>query len=243
MIDKISKLLAKAERTDNPQEAEVFTAKAMELMMKWSIDEAMLASHRKDSGKVDEIIQINIPVRGVYYAAHTILAHQVGTGFGFRTIRLPRGYDDDKSVKERVAWVGFESDIATAQLLYTSILIQLEKALKAFVKERGDQFSRLTASEKYITRRSFIYGFSDTIGTRIMEMRTKTTEATEGAALVLYDRSSLIDAWVAERYSLRKARSSSHRISSGGYGGGVKAGERANLATKSVPGSRKALGR
>lgn len=48
-IDKIQKLLAKAERASTPEEGETFYAKAQELMAKWAIDDAMLRANKQSS--------------------------------------------------------------------------------------------------------------------------------------------------------------------------------------------------
>src|SRR5688572_14589877 len=44
MLDRVRALLAKAESTDFPEEAETYTAKAQQLMARYSIDQALLAA-------------------------------------------------------------------------------------------------------------------------------------------------------------------------------------------------------
>ena len=47
----IRSLLAKAEATDYPEEAEAFFAKASELISRWAIDEAMIWAGEDRSGR------------------------------------------------------------------------------------------------------------------------------------------------------------------------------------------------
>lgn len=245
ILSKITKLLAKAEGTSNPHEAETFTAKAMELMMKWSIDEAMLAAHRGATSEPAKIVQIFVPIRGIYHAAHLALAHQVGKAFGFRTIRVgPDYWGTDRTVKDRIVWIGFENDVATAQLLYTSLLVQLDSALRAFVKSIGPAFKGLSPQDKFVSRRSFIYGFADEVGVRITELRQTAVTSTPGAGLVLANRDHLVDDFTESLYpNLQKGRRSTNRVSGYGYSGGKVAGGQANLATQAVTGARREIGR
>src|SRR5688572_5573226 len=73
IIDKITKLLAKAEST-TPEEAEALTAKATELMMRWSIDEAVIEARRVGAGKVDQVVEKKIWVSGIYWKANRDIA-------------------------------------------------------------------------------------------------------------------------------------------------------------------------
>src|SRR5690606_31701227 len=50
-LDTIRALLAKAEATDFPEEAEAFFAKASELISRWAIDEALLWAGADASGR------------------------------------------------------------------------------------------------------------------------------------------------------------------------------------------------
>lgn len=60
MKDKIAKLLAKAERTDNEHEAETFTASAHKLMLAYGIELAELES--AGEVKPEEIVEVYRPL-------------------------------------------------------------------------------------------------------------------------------------------------------------------------------------
>lgn len=96
-IDKVLKLLAKAESTTEA-EAEALTAKAAELMMREAIDEAMLA---KAQGKtLDEIITRKFTFERSYALPMQQLAFAIGRGHGFKL--LQGGYGGTKTA----TWVG-----------------------------------------------------------------------------------------------------------------------------------------
>jgi hypothetical protein len=62
MLDKVRKLLAKAERAGTEHEAEAFTAKAQELILRYAIDEAML--QRKGEKQSEQIVARTVYVEG-----------------------------------------------------------------------------------------------------------------------------------------------------------------------------------
>lgn len=250
MLDRITKLLAKAESTNHPAEAEALTAKATELMMKWAISDAMLAGHRGADEAKDEVVQVVINLEGTYWQAHLALASAVGSAFDFKRVRLHATdrYEDGKRIKihERLAWVGFKSDIEKAQLLYASLLLQAGSAVKTYGREHKAYLSSLGGMDKYIARRSFLFGFAERVGHRLVEMRRTSVEETPGAGLVLVDRQRQVSDRFGEMYPrLGRARASQLSGNMNGSRAGRDAGSRANLgsAAGAVKGGPLALGR
>src|SRR5262249_56557754 len=74
MLDRVRALLAKAESTEFPEEAEAFTAKAQELMARYSIDHALLAA---DTGAADQPTGIRVGIDNPYEAAKALLLQEV----------------------------------------------------------------------------------------------------------------------------------------------------------------------
>ncbi|QNP67460.1 DUF2786 domain-containing protein [Streptomyces genisteinicus] len=113
MLTRVRALLAKAEATGFPQEAEALTAKAQELMARHSIDEAVLA-HGAPSAQEPSACRIGVDAP--YETAKAVLLDAVAganhcravwnSAFGFSTV------------------VGFEGDLEAVELLYTSLLVQ-----------------------------------------------------------------------------------------------------------------------
>jgi hypothetical protein len=164
MLSRIRALLAKAESTEYPEEAEALTAKAQQLMAQHSIDEVLLSAG--SPGK-DAPAALRIGVDNPYEGPKTMLLDAVAAAnrcrvvwakeFGFCTI------------------VGFDSDLDAVELLYTSLLVQSTMAMsRAGSRQHLDGASRTKAF-----RQSFLVAYA----ARIRERLTAATEqATTDAA-------------------------------------------------------------
>ncbi|MFG3056460.1 DUF2786 domain-containing protein [Kitasatospora sp. NPDC048239] len=164
MLSRIRALLAKAESTEYPEEAEALTAKAQQLMAQHSIDEALLAVGVPDRNAP---AALRIGVDNPYESPKTMLLDAVAAAnrcrvvwakeFGFCTI------------------VGFDGDLDGVELLYTSLLVQATAAMhKAGSRQHLDGASRTKAF-----RQSFLVAYA----ARIRERLTAATEqATSDAA-------------------------------------------------------------
>lgn len=152
MLMRIRALLAKAEATGFPEEAEALSAKAQELMARHSIDEALLAArtHAKDAPGA-----CRIGVEPPYETAKAVLLDAVaGTNrcravwnesLGFSTV------------------VGFEPDLEAVELLYTSLLVQATAAMtKAEAAQRAGGRKRTKSF-----RQSFLAAYAHRIGDRL----------------------------------------------------------------------------
>lgn len=147
-LERVRALLAKAEATNYPEEAETYTAKAQELMTRHSIDYAMLGAPKADK---QEPTGRRIAVDNPYEAPKAILlgvtatanrCHAVWTrAFGFSTV------------------VGFATDVAATELLFTSLLLQATAALRAAGSPKDGRTTSF--------RRSFLTAYANRIGQRL----------------------------------------------------------------------------
>ncbi|MFI2607102.1 DUF2786 domain-containing protein [Kitasatospora sp. NPDC018619] len=159
MLARIRALLAKAESTEYPEEAEALTAKAQQLMAQHSIDEALLAAAGADR---DAPAALRIGVDNPYEGPKTMLLDAVAAAnrcrvvwakeFGFCTV------------------VGFDGDLDGVELLYTSLLVQATHALNR-AGARKDSRSKAF-------RQSFLVAYA----ARIRERLTAATERATSAA-------------------------------------------------------------
>lgn len=195
-MEKIAKLLAKAEST-TPAEAEAITERAEQLMMKYSIDQAVLNSRRAAQGtKVDEkITRYTFEFKGTYHRGLLYTFEQIAHALGFK-VSFRRG-----SNRSSMTIMGFESDIENGKLLITSLQLQLTAALTAWWKNYDDK-SRMTPMEKFKARRSFMYAFADGVVYRVWSRRRKLMEEAEaempGTELAVRDRDKILsDAYAA----------------------------------------------
>ncbi|MEV5611542.1 DUF2786 domain-containing protein [Streptomyces sp. NPDC052225] len=179
-LARIRALLAKAEATGYPPEAEALTAKAQELMARHAVDEALLASrtHAKDAPAA-----CRIGVDAPYETAKAVLLDAVSTAnrcravwnsaFGFSTV------------------VGFASDLEIVELLYTSLLVQGDAAMtRAEAEQRAGGRKRTKTF-----RQSFLAAYAHRVGARLTAVAGEVTAATGEVLPVLAAR----DVAVADR--------------------------------------------
>src|SRR5580700_4150826 len=126
LLERVRKLLAKAEAEGvTPAEAEALTAKAAELMARYGIDRALLAAARPDTdGPANRIIDVDSPWSGV--KAH--LLGGLASAIRCACVQLPR---TGPGASTRIHVFGYASDLERAEILYTSLLIQMAHGLAA----------------------------------------------------------------------------------------------------------------
>lgn len=236
-LERIRKLLAKAEKAGTPEEAEIYNGKAAELMAKHSIDAAMLAA--TDPG-TDAIGSRRIVMTDPYSREKATLAGGIATAMNCRPISHPgpgRGQIDSMTL------VGFESDLNRVELSYTSLLLQ---ATRSVVRQRPPEW---TGESTAAFRRSWLIGFSAEIHRRLGDAGTRAAadhdankrQDQPSAELVLADRKSLVDRAVSDRFpSLTKPRP--RRLGGSGYCAGIDAGRRADLGQSRIGAARPELG-
>lgn len=144
VLGRIRALLAKAESTGYPEEAEALTAKAQHLMARHSIDAALAAGGHTGPGSR------RIGVDRPYEGAKALLLDAVATAnrcatvwsadFGFSTV------------------VGHDGDLEAVELLYTSLLVQADRALHGGRVSRSRDF-----------RESFLVAYASRIRHRLTE--------------------------------------------------------------------------
>ena len=243
MADKVRKLLAQAE---NPaatvHEAATFTAKAQQLMTKYSIDLAMVVDgHRRDEVVV-KTWRVNAP-----YSSHKLdMAFAAARANDCRAIyaRLGGG-------AHQISVVGFPHDTDWVQTLFASLELQLALALSHASSTKPEYVHGRTFAV------GFVKGFADEVGERlararrqaVAEARSAETDrasgpdrrASEGTsvALVLAAKDKQVDDEFKVHFPHVRTLHRYVRLSSwSGYQPGRDAGTRAQLARGSVTGRR-----
>ncbi|MFD5288747.1 DUF2786 domain-containing protein [Streptomyces rochei] len=165
-LARIRALLAKAEATGYPQEAEALSAKAQELMARHSVDEALLAA---GAPSPDAPRACRIGVEPPYEQAKAVLLDAVADANHCRAVwNEPLGFS---------TVVGFEGDLEAVELLYTSLLVQAESAMaKAEAAQRAGGRKRTKTF-----RQSFLAAYAHRAGTRLRAAAEAAT-AEGGAA-------------------------------------------------------------
>src|SRR5712691_12576687 len=122
LLDRVRKLLAKAEDEGvTPHEAEALTAKAAELMARYGIDRAMLGALRPESDlPADRVFDLDNPWAAV--KAH--LLSGLASALRCQCVLLNK-----RQPGSRLHVFGYASDIERADILFTSLLVQMARAL------------------------------------------------------------------------------------------------------------------
>lgn len=178
MLTRIRALLAKAEATGFPEEAEALSAKAQELMARHSIDEALLSTG--DHAPKDAPGACRIGVEPPYEQAKAVLLDAVATANHCRAVwNEPLGFS---------TVVGFEADLEAVELLYTSLLVQAQTAMtKAEAAQRAGGRGRTKAF-----RQSFLAAYAHRIGTHLAA--AAQTQVTQDLLPVLASREVAVTA-------------------------------------------------
>ncbi|GKQ37317.1 DUF2786 domain-containing protein [Streptomyces sp. A012304] len=177
MLTRIRALLAKAEATGFPEEAEALTAKAQELMARHSVDEALLDAQAPTP---DTPGACRIGVEPPYEQAKAVLLDAVAAANHCRAVwNEPFCFS---------TVVGFEADLEAVELLYTSLLVQAQSAMtKAEAAQRAGGRKRTKTF-----RQSFLAAYAHRVGTRLTA--AAETQVTDDLLPVLASREVAVTA-------------------------------------------------
>ena len=229
LLDRVRKLLAKAEAEGvTPPEAEALTAKAAELMARYGIDRARLAATRPETDRPgSRVIDISNPWAQV--RSH-LLAGLAGA------MRCQCVLLSTNGPGARIHVFGYASDLERADILYTSLLLQMAHGLTAAVVPAGVRSARAW-------RRSWLLGFVTAVITRVKSAEERAATSAEGethpgpsTALVLADRAVVIRRQLEEAYPV--TRRTRITYSGRGYTDGYAQGQRADIGNARLKSTR-----
>ena len=229
MLDRVRALLAKAESTGFPEEAEALTAKAQELMARHRIDHALLAAR---TGSTEQPAGRRIGIDNPYEAPKALLLDAVARAnqchsvwskeFGFATV------------------LGYPTDLDAIEMLYTSLLVQAT----AGIVHAGSRRDRYGRSSTRSFRQSFLTAYAHRIGERL---RCATTQETSRHASRQPGGQNLLPVLAARDDAVRSAVEtmfpgmSTHAVAAGnaeGWASGLATADRASLGpSRALPGA------
>lgn len=160
-LSRVRGLLAKAEATKFPEEAEALSAKAQELMSRYSLQHA-IRDH--EQGRAAEATARRIWIDSPYVIAKAALVESVATANRCQMVCAEK--------LGCVAVIGAECDLEFVELLSTSLLVQANRAMLAAGRITSDGRARTRSF-----RQSFLLSYAERIGERLTA--TSTTVATE----------------------------------------------------------------
>jgi hypothetical protein len=216
ILARVRSLLAKAESTEFPDEAEALSAKAQELMSRYSLHRAMV---EHDRGLGPRPTARRIWLDNPYVSAKTLLVDVVAGANRSRAVFSSHwGF---------VTVLGDEVDLDIVELLSTSLLVQATNAMMA----AGRQFDgRGRVSRTRSFRQSFLVAYAQRIGERLAAAAQAEVESTDQSRLlpILADRSRAVDELFSAMFP-RLVHKSVSASNAAGWGAGRAAADLARL--------------
>ncbi|WP_236788326.1 DUF2786 domain-containing protein [Amycolatopsis sp. GM8] len=210
MLARVRALLAKAESTQFPEEAEALSAKAQELMSRYSFEQALVASPR--SAGAARRFWLDQP----YLAAKSALVSAVASANRCRAVSYQKlGF---------LAVVGHDVDLDLVELLATSLLVQATEAMLAAGRHG-------TGTRSF--RHAFLLAYAGRIRERLAEADSAASArvADERLLPVLARRSQEVDTLFSELFPTVGRRT--HSVSNGaGWMAGRAAADAAKLTVE-----------
>lgn len=241
LVDRVRKLLAKAESTSNANEAEAFSAKAAQLIAAHRLD----PDHVRDSLDRGTVGLRRIPLgRGAYVRARLALLMAVARSHDCEVV-FETGPDGTVAVV-----AGFDTDLVVTALLYESLHIQ------AAGRMTMTRLATPAATQRW--RRSFLFGYARRIGevldaSRNQAAAPKPPSATPAAPTLFDDsgspstpdllaRAARVKAFAKEAFGPVRTARGVRPATAKGWSDGHRAAATADIG-RSRLGTRRALGR
>ncbi|MFI6869458.1 DUF2786 domain-containing protein [Nocardia sp. NPDC050406] len=216
VLGRVRGLLAKAESTDFPEEAETLSAKAQELMTKYALDRALLDA---DNQVADVPGARRIWLDTPYTDAKAMLLDAVARANRSRAIFVAEwGF---------VTVVGDDADLDAIELLSTSLLVQATRAMVATGEQYGDEARSRTF------RKAFLVAYATRIGERLAAATAATiaeSPAPQRLLPVLASHQLAVDTAFETLFPHTRSRGVTIR-SAEGWDAGRAAADRARLDT------------
>lgn len=219
VLVRVRALLAQAESTTFEAEADAFTAKAQELMARHAIDMAVLWAQ---SSRDERPTTIRLPIDDPYADIKSLLLQRVAEHSRCTAVYHPR--------YSLSSIIGFHSDVAATEMLFTSLLVQSQTALRAEAAKAGP--GGRTRSRSF--RSSFLLAYTNRVDQRLAEINSgvETTVEPEhtGALLpVLAARHRAVDDVVAELFGTLQSNVVRGGSDAAGWACGTMAADLAQL--------------
>ena len=180
-LDRIAALLAKAERTDNPIEAEAYLAKAQSLATQASVDLAVARARtaRREAREQPTSRTVHIGEPGRRANTHLVTL--------FVTVGRCNGVQMDIAHNSTyVIAYGMPSDLELVETLFASLATQMTASANVWLGTgawRDDSYISREGWRKPHTaqtaRAAFYRGFAERIGRRLEEARAEVIERAE----------------------------------------------------------------
>jgi len=247
VVDRVGKLLAQAEGTDNEHEAAAFVERAQQLATSYAVDLELARARQRDRqrGRTTEPLEqrrADVGPRGRRGNRHRVLLY----------VAVARANDVVVNVSTDSSWVlgfGHASDLAVVEQLWASLAVQMSAAAQRRLDAGEHRRERLAALS---WRLSFYDGYVNEVAQRLAAARARavaqavererTGPAPEAGApsteLVLRGKTERVrefhDQHSAARGTWRGAAAGRTAVSRRAQDAGVQDGARADLGATRI---------
>lgn len=225
LIQRVRKLLDKAEATTNVHEAEAFSHKAAELVAQHRISPERLEAAGRGDGELG-IVEINVG-RGAYVRARLALLAAVAEPNDVRVVfqATPVGTIGFAA--------GFRRDLDVVEMLYESLHQQAAAQMAQIKRGSG------AATQRF--RRSFLFGFADRVGELLAEAQSDAEDAVAAArvsstTLAVRERREEVNGFVKESWGRVRSAAAPSSVGPDGWRSGASAANQADVGRRRVGG-------
>ena len=224
ILNRIRALLAKAEST-TPEEAELLTAKAAELMMRHAISQSQVAA---DHTVAEGFKEIRFVFEGVYMRPFRRLIMRVATALGAFSLYWSRS---KSQLIEVYAW---ESTAEHVEAILRSIELQAIMAREAWWEAVRGMYE---AHERTAARSAYIEGYANGVVQQINKGKEQIGREGTGGELVLVERQDRLVAQVKAQVGPVRSGRASRTYDPTAYASGANDGRKANIGRNELVGA------
>ena len=167
VVDRVGKLLAQAEGTDNEHEAAAFIERAQQIATAYAVDLELARNRQRDRRKVGaeplEQVRLQVGSRGQHGNRHRVLLY----------VAAAQANDVVVNVATDSTWVlgfGHRSDLAVVEQLWASLALQMAAAAQRRL-DAGEHRAADVAGQTW--RLSYYDGYAQQIALRLQAARER----------------------------------------------------------------------
>ena len=223
---RVSALIAKAESSDFPAEADAFMAKAQQLMNDHALDQAQLRGADPSTIGHD-----TIAMSGSYTKERSLI-WTAAAGANRCHVLASSARGSSKVIE--IVLIGRGEDRHLVRLLASSLELQALKRL-------DDLDTSIGLGSAVVQRRSFLRGFSLEVAERLRRSGHTHAVVSESARQALALASTAVDRYMRETFDVSPSRRSSARHDGLAFSHGRRAGASADVGNSRIDQRRRAL--
>jgi hypothetical protein len=240
LVDRVGKLLAQAEGTDNEHEAAAFVERAQQLATEHAVDLELARARqreRQSRGAAEPLVQerLEVGARGRRGNRHRVLLYVACAAANDVLVNVAHN-------STYVLGFGYRADLEVVERLWTSLAVQMTAAAQRRL-DRGEH--RASGVPGLTWRLSYYDGFVEIVGERLRAARERAvaaapapTSGTPSAALVLREKGERVRSFYQQtseaRGSWRGAAAGRTQISGHALASGRADGRQADLGQPRV---------